>query len=160
MAYLYDHYSGALYGVVIRIVCNEGMASEILQDGFLQVWNKIEQYDASKGRLFTWMFNIFRNLAIDKTRSREMSNTQKTDGIEDFVYDINKKNFEELNIEGIGLEEVLSDLNTDQQFVVRKIYFEGYTHSEVAKEFDIPLGTVKTRLRQSLIMLRKLLKVS
>ena len=68
LEYLYDHYSSALLGVVVRIIKKEELAEEILQDVFLKIWDRIDSYDASKGKLFTWMLNIARNQAIDKTR--------------------------------------------------------------------------------------------
>ncbi len=160
LAYLYDHYSGALFGTIVRILRSEELAAEVLQDGFLKVWENIGKYDAGKGRLFTWMLNIFRNLAIDKTRSREMRSSEKTDPLDQFVYDLKKNEVDELQTDTIGLEDVVKQLNRDQQFVVQKIYFEGFTHSEVAKEYDIPLGTVKTRLRQALLLLRQKLKAT
>src|SRR4051812_8907071 len=76
--YLYDHYSSALYGVISRVLRNEDVAEEVLQDAFLRIWDRIENYDPAKGRLFTWMLNIARNLAIDKTRSKEISKDRKT----------------------------------------------------------------------------------
>ena len=135
------------------------MAEEVLQDAFLRIWEKIESYDASKGRLFTWMLNITRNLAIDKTRSKEISKERKTDDIDDLVNKIDRKEQTELSIETIGLKEVLGQLSDDQKFVVDYLYLKGYTQSELAEEFGIPLGTVKTRLRLAMIELRTILKV-
>lgn len=135
------------------------MAEEVLQDAFLRIWNRIENYDAAKGRLFTWMLNIARNLAIDKTRSKEISKDRKTDDIDDLVNKIDRKEQAEQNIETIGLKEVLQRLPGEQQFVVEYLYLKGYTQSELADEFNIPLGTVKTRLRIAMIELRKILEV-
>lgn len=153
-AYLYDHYSGALYGVISRIINKEEVAEEVLQDVFLKIWAKIEAYDASKGRLFTWMLNIARNQAIDKTRSKEISKDGKTGDIDNLVNRIDRKEFTELAVESIGVPELVSRLPADQRFVVEQLYFKGYTQSEVAEEFEIPLGTVKTRLRLALKQLR------
>lgn len=158
--YLYDHYSAALYGVISRIISNEDVAEEILQDAFLRIWDRIDNYDAAKGRLFTWMLNIARNLAIDKTRSKEISKDRKTDDIDDLVNKIDRKEQAEQNVETIGLKEVLGRLPEDQKFVVEYLYLKGYTQSELADEFKIPLGTVKTRLRLAMIELRSLLNVS
>jgi RNA polymerase sigma factor (sigma-70 family) len=158
--YLYDHYSGALYGVISRILSNEDIAEEVLQDVFLRIWDRIDNYDASKGRLFTWMLNIARNLAIDKTRSKEISKDRKTDDIGDLVNRIDRKEQSEQNVETIGLKEVLGRLSDEQKFVVEHLYLKGYTQSELAEEFNIPLGTVKTRLRLAMIELRTLLKVN
>jgi RNA polymerase sigma-70 factor (ECF subfamily) len=157
--YLYDHYSSALYGVIHRVISKEDVAEEVLQDVFLRVWDKIGNYDPAKGRLFTWMLNIARNLAIDKTRSKEISKERKTDDIDDLVNKIDRTEQAELNVDIIGVKEVLGRLSNDQKFVVEYLYLKGYTQSELAEEFGIPLGTVKTRLRLAMIELRTLLKV-
>jgi RNA polymerase sigma factor (sigma-70 family) len=158
--YLYDHYSSAMYGIIFRIVKNEDVAEEVMQDVFLKIWDKIDAYDSSKGRLFTWMLNIARNQAIDKTRSKEISKGRKTDDIDNLVGRIDRAEHSEQNVEAIGLKEVLVKLNNDQRFVIEKLYLEGYTQSEVAEEFNIPLGTVKTRTRMAMIELRTILKVN
>jgi RNA polymerase sigma-70 factor (ECF subfamily) len=148
-----------LYGVVIRIVSNEGIAEEVLQDVFLKFWNKIDSYDASKGKLFTWMLNITRNQAIDRTRSKEISHDRKTSDIDNSVSKVDRQTFDEQSVDAIGLKEVLKELPAEQQFVVEYLYFKGYSQSEVAEEFNIPLGTVKTRLRLAMQHLRTSLKV-
>lgn len=155
MAYLYDQYGAALNGVVLRIVEDEEVTQEVVQDIFLKIWEKIDRYDAKKGRLFTWMLNLSRNAAIDKIRSKEIKKVAKTDTVEDNVYTIEQRNNVEMSIDGIGVRDVLAGLVEDQRFVIKKIYFEGYTHMEIADEFDIPLGTVKSRLRSALKHLKK-----
>lgn len=157
--YLYDHYSGALYGVIFRILKKEEISEEVLQDVFLKIWNKIDAYDSSKGKLFTWMLNIARNHAIDKTRSKEMNKGKKTDDIDYLVNKIDTRENAELQIDAIGLREVLMELSVDQRFIVDQLYLKGYTQSEVAEEFNIPLGTVKTRLRSAMIELRSILRI-
>jgi RNA polymerase sigma factor (sigma-70 family) len=157
--YLYDHYSGALYGVVFRILRKEETSEEVLQDVFLKIWDKIESYDATKGKLFTWMINIARNQAIDKTRSKETSKGRKTDDIDYLVNKIDIQEHSQLQVDAIGLKEVLLKLSEDQQFIVNQLYLKGYTQSEVAEKFNIPLGTVKTRLRLAMIELRSILDI-
>lgn len=157
LEYLYDHYAGALLGVIGRIIKKEEMAEEILQDVFLKVWEKINSYDASKGRLFTWMVRIARNLAIDKTRSKEFSRDKKTGDIDNFVYQIDNNEYVEQHVEAIGMKEVLFKLPEEQRFIIVQHYLKGYTQSEIAEEFDIPLGTVKTRTRMAMSELRNLL---
>ena len=152
--YLYDHYSAALYGVILRVVKNDEIAEEVLQDVFMKIWNRFGSYDPEKGRLFTWMVNIARHQAIDKTRSKELSQDQKTGGLENVVSRIENSEFVEQRVEGIGVREILKSLPDEQQFVVEYLYFKGYTQSELADEFDIPLGTVKTRLRLAMQHLR------
>jgi RNA polymerase sigma factor (sigma-70 family) len=147
-----------LYGVVSRIIKKEAVAEEVLQDAFLKIWDKIDTYDSSKGRLFTWMLNLTRNLAIDKTRSKEISRESKTSGIENLVSTIDNNEFTMQDVDSIGVKEILSALTDDQRFVVDHLYFKGYSQSELAEEFNIPLGTVKTRLRLAMNQLRSIVK--
>ncbi|HEY9045339.1 MAG TPA: sigma-70 family RNA polymerase sigma factor [Ohtaekwangia sp.] len=160
LAYLYDHYAGALYGVIFRILKKEAIAEEVLQDVFLKIWDRFDQYDPSKGKLFTWLLNIARNQAIDKTRSREISQERKTSDIENVVSRIENEDYIEQRIEGIGVKDILKDLPEEQRFVVEYLYLKGYTQSELAEEFNIPLGTVKTRLRLAMQQLRTTLNVT
>ncbi len=156
--YLYTHYSGAIYGMILRIVTDEDIAQEVLQDAFMKFWDKIELYDSSKGRLFTWMANISRNLSIDKLRSKEIVKAGKTDDIDNYVSDISGRGTSQQNVDGIGVKELIESLREEEKFVMVMVYFKGYTQSEVSKEFDIPLGTIKTRLRMGLQHMRKLLQ--
>ena len=158
--YLYDHYSSALFGVVYRVIQKEDIAEEVLQDVFLKIWDKIDQYDPSKGKLFTWMLNIARNHAIDKTRSKEISKEQKTRAIENVVSRIETREPVEQRVEDIGVKDIIKSLPDEQQFVVDYLYFKGYSQSELADEFNIPLGTVKTRLRLAMQSLRETLNVT
>ena len=158
-SYLYDNYSAAIYGSISRIINDEDVAQEVLQDAFMKFWDKIDQYDAKKGRFFTWMVNISRNLAIDKLRSKEMKKAGKTDTIETYVSGIERSKLNHLNVDGIGLKETLATLREEERFILEMAYFKGYTQSEISDEFDIPLGTVKTRLRMGLKNLRKVLQV-
>lgn len=156
--YLYDRYSGSLYGAILAIVRKEEIGEEILQDTFLKIWDKIDFFDASKGRLFTWMVNIARNLSRDKLRSKEMHDEKKTMRIEFYVGEsVNHGSVEE-RIDGIGIREVLKRLPKEQEFVVEHLYLKGYTQAELAEEFQIPLGTVKTRLSLGLKKLQVLIK--
>jgi RNA polymerase sigma factor (sigma-70 family) len=157
---LYERYAGAIYGIICRVVKNKDIAEEVLQDVFLKYWNRIEGYDAAKGKLFTWMLNIARNQAIDRTRSKEVSKEKKTKGIEDYVNTGNQEAFQEPSVDGIGIRDLLKNLSQDQQFVVEYLYFKGYSQSELAEEFQIPLGTVKTRLRLAMQQLRLMMKGS
>jgi RNA polymerase sigma factor (sigma-70 family) len=158
--YLYDNYSAALYGVVFRVVKSEDIAEEVLQDVFLKIWDKIESYDAGKGRLFTWMLNIARNQAIDKTRSKEISKEQKTKPIDNLVNRIDSQEYIEQKVDGIGVKDLLKTLPEEQRFIVEYLYFKGYSQSELAEEYNIPLGTVKTRLRMAMKQLRTTLTVA
>jgi RNA polymerase sigma-70 factor (ECF subfamily) len=152
---LYDQYNEALFGTAYSIVKDEYIAQEILQDSFLKIWNHIRSYDAEKGRLFTWMLNIVRHTAIDKLRSKEIIQKGKTKSIDPFVHI--KDSFEQ-KTDSIGLDNVINQLDNDHRSIINLIYFQGYTHSEASDYLDVPLGTIKTRVRNALIKMRKYLK--
>lgn len=125
----------------------------------MKIWDKFPSYDESKGKLFTWMVNVARNQAIDKTRSRELKKEQKTRGFENIVGNIDRTDYTEQRIEGIGIRDLLKTLPEEQRFVVDHLYLKGYSQSELAEEFNIPLGTVKTRLRLAMQHLRTTLGI-
>ncbi|SFH14290.1 RNA polymerase sigma-70 factor, ECF subfamily [Algoriphagus hitonicola] len=153
--YLYDKYSTALFGVISRIILDRDIAEEVFHDAFIKITRKIDFYDESKGRLYTWMANICRNSAIDKLRSKEFSQSNKTNPIEDFVYGFESESGTLQQVDAIGVKELLNQLNEDQKFIIEYIYFKGYTHSEISEEFEIPLGTVKSRVRAAIQVLKK-----
>src|SRR5690349_23233004 len=101
---LYDAYGGALFGVVLRIVRSQELAEQVLQDTFLKVWRNSSTYDASKGRLFTWLLNIARNTAIDVTRSSHYQQSWKTDSLDNVVH---KPGGESINPDHLGLKEAV-----------------------------------------------------
>lgn len=152
---LYNMYSSSLYGVIFRIVQHEEIAEDLLQDAFLKIWNSFSSYDSSKGRLFTWMVNIARNIAIDKTRSKDFRNSSKTEDIDNIVLSLEDNYKSEMNPETLGLKDLVEKLKPDHRLILDLVYFKGYTHIEVAEKLEIPLGTVKTRLRNAIINLRK-----
>lgn len=154
--YLYDNYSAALYGVIHRIVTNDETANDVLQEAFVKIWNGIKSYDSQKGKLFTWMLNISRNMAIDKTRSKDFNNSQKNQSTENVVSQIGRLKSDDLKPEHIGLAELVDKLDPNEKFLIDLMYFKGYTQSEIAEEYNIPLGTVKTRLRSATMNLRKI----
>lgn len=160
ISYLYDNYAGALYGTAFRIVQNQAFAEEVVQDSFMNIWNKIGSYDPKKGRLFTWMLNIVRNKAIDKVRSAEVRRENKSDSMDSVVSILAKGGSYETQTDTIGLQDLVNALNEDQRFVLEMVYYKGYTHAELAKEYDIPLGTVKTRVRSAISVLRERMNIN
>lgn len=150
---LYDAYGGALYGVVLRIVQSPELAQQVLQDTFVKVWRNAVNYDATKGRLFTWLINIARNTAIDATRTAHFQQSRKTDSADALVY---VPGGESLNPDHIGVREIVGRLDEKYRLLIDLMYFQGYTQEEAAEETGIPLGTVKTRLRYAINELRRL----
>ncbi|RYF94174.1 MAG: sigma-70 family RNA polymerase sigma factor [Chitinophagaceae bacterium] len=156
--YLYDNYSGALYNIIMQIIGDVDLSNDVLQEVFVNIWRKIESYDSIKGRLFTWMLNITRNASIDVLRSKSFQNSQKNQSISDNnEFDSGGRSLQ-LNVDNIGVRKVLEKLKPEQRVLIELAYFKGYTHEEIAEIESIPLGTVKTRIRNALIQLREHLK--
>jgi RNA polymerase sigma-70 factor, ECF subfamily len=157
-SYLYDNYSPALNGTITKIIDDQHLSEDILQEAFVKIWNNIDHYDASKGRLFTWMINLTRNLTIDKLRSKDYKNQQKIYSNENVVSGFNDNSFSKSMFDTIGLRKTVSNLKADQKLIIDLAYFNGFTQEEISKEMNIPLGTVKSRMRAAIIELRKLLR--
>lgn len=148
-------YSSSLYGIIYRVVQHQELAEDILQETFVKIWHSFTSFDPEKGRLFTWMVNIARNLSIDKIRSKDFRNNSKNQDIENTVNSIDEQKNTAINPELLGVKDLVDRLKPDQKTILDLIYFRGYTHVEAADELGIPLGTVKTRLRMGIITLRK-----
>ncbi|GAA4442096.1 ECF RNA polymerase sigma factor SigK [Ravibacter arvi] len=155
--YLYGHYSGALYGVILAIVRDREHASDLLQDAFVKIWRQIHTYDSSKGRLFTWMLNITRNGAIDFLRSKEFRTNIQNQELTEFVS--NSVADDPTREDYIGLRALTGTLKEEFRILIEYAYFQGYTQEETAAKLNMPVGTVKTRLRAALQQLRMLMKL-
>jgi len=152
---LYDDYAAALYGVVFRIVLSEELAQDVLQESFVKIWKNGQQYNRSKGTLFTWILNIARNTAIDSTRSKHYRGNGKIQNLENIVGK-QEKEFDEIKINHIGLLQHVDNLEEKYRSVIRLIYLKGHTQQEVTEILNIPLGTVKSRIKIGLRELRKI----
>lgn len=148
-------YGGALLGVITRVVQHTEIAEDILQETFIKIWNSADKYDSSKGRLFTWMVNIARNLSIDKLRSKDFKNNGKNQDIENNVDFVDSQKKHSLNIELLGLRDLVTGLKPELSSVLDMVYYGGLTHVEAAEALNLPLGTVKTRIRMAIVELRK-----
>jgi RNA polymerase sigma-70 factor (ECF subfamily) len=152
-SYLYDNYSGALYGIVLKILNrDEETAQDILQEAFVKIWKNLERFDAGKGTLFTWMLNITRNTAIDKLRSIKNISIQS---IDNNVHIVDRHHQHEMGEDKIGLKDVVNKLKPEHKTMIDLAYYGGYTQEEISEKLKMPLGTVKTRARAALIELRK-----
>jgi len=152
---LYDMYSSSLYGVICRIVIDTATAEDVLQETFVKIWHSFSGYSTEKGRLFTWMVNIARNLAIDKIRSKDFKNQNKNQELENNVTFIDEQRNTVYKPELLGIKDLVQTLKPEQKSILELVYFKGYTHVEAADELGIPLGTIKTRLRTAIQELRK-----
>ena len=152
---LYDMYSSSLYGVISRIITDTAVAEDVLQETFVKIWHSFASYSTEKGRLFTWMVNIARNLAIDKLRSKDFKNQNKNQELEINVTFIDEQRNTVYKPELLGIKDLVQTLKPEQKLILDLVYFKGYTHVEAADELGIPLGTIKTRLRMAIQELRK-----
>ena len=151
---LYDKYSGALYGAILRVVHSKEIAEEVLQDTFTKAWRNIDSYDTGKGRLYTWLINIARNAAIDATRAKNF-NRQNQD-LDNVVNTIDTQQSTSINPDTLDIQRLTEKLAPEYKVLVDLIYFQGFTQAEAAEHLSMPLGTVKTRLRAAMLMLKQL----
>ncbi len=155
---LYQKYAGALLHHITRIIPDPEAAEEILQDVFVKIWKKIGQYDENRSRLFTWMSQIARNTAIDTARLVSFQRNKETESIDTLVnVDAQLKAKAFNKIPDVGLQNVLSQIDPEHQELIEYLYFRQYTQKETAEALGIPLGTVKTRLRKAISVLREIL---
>jgi RNA polymerase sigma-70 factor, ECF subfamily len=151
MSELYDRYGKVVYAVSLRVLQDAAAAEDVLQDVFLQLWRNPDAFDASRGSLAAWLAVIARHRSIDRLRKRR----PEVD-IEDCVIaggpDLRDETERALVIEKVRV--VLAEMNPDQSKVLELAFFQGLTHTEIAEKTGEPLGTVKTRIRSGLQLLR------
>jgi RNA polymerase sigma-70 factor (ECF subfamily) len=150
---LYEHYGDTLYGVAFKVVRDQELAQDILQESFVKIWKKSDSYDPSKAKLFTWLFRITRNTAIDKLRS---VNTKSEREIQMDVSDVYNLGVDSTRPELMDVRENLDKIEPKYQIVLEALFFQGMTQQEASEELDIPLGTIKSRLKIGLRELKKI----
>ncbi len=155
-SYLYDNYSVSLNGVIFMLVNDVTLAEDILQEAFLKIWNNIDLYDETKGKLYTWMRRIAHNLALDTMKSSQYKNQNRIVTNESVLTNIAVNNNVINKFESNDFKRKLEFLDEKQQILINMSYYQGYTQKEIAKELEIPEGTVKTRIRSAIIELRKI----
>ena len=152
MAELYDRYSSIVYAVAMRVLGDTAAAEDVLQEVFMQLWRNPTAFDASRGSLAPWLAVIARNRAVDVLRKR-----RPQDDIEDVTLSIEPDLAAEADRSRVAakVRTVLSQMPVPQRSALEMAYFEGYSHSEIAEKTGEPLGTIKTRIRTGLTLLRK-----
>ncbi|WP_027077726.1 RNA polymerase sigma factor [Maribacter antarcticus] len=150
---LYDNYGDTLLGVAKKVVRSDDLAQDVLQESFVKIWKKSDTYDPSKAKLFTWLFRITRNTAIDKLRS---VNAKTDKEIQIDVSDVYNIGVESTKPELMDMQEHLNKIEDKYQIVLDALFFQGMTQQEASEELDIPLGTIKSRLKIGLRELRKI----
>jgi RNA polymerase sigma-70 factor (ECF subfamily) len=152
MAQLYDRYSAVVYSVALRVLGETGAAEDVLQEIFMQLWRTPGAFDASRGNLAPWLAVITRNRAVDTLRKRRPQ-TEITETVVSVEPDLASQTDRGRVTEKV--RSVLKDMPAPQRQALEMAYFEGYSHSEISEKTGEPLGTIKTRIRTGLMLLRK-----
>ncbi|RNL69229.1 RNA polymerase sigma factor [Sinomicrobium pectinilyticum] len=153
MTMLYDYYGDALYGIAYKITRDEELAKDVLQEGLMKIWKKAHTYNAQKARLFTWMYRIIRNTAIDKVRNANIKEEQEIQLDISNVYNIG---IDAIKPEYMDIQKHIASLDEKYQIILEALFFKGMTQQEASEILDVPLGTVKSRLKIGLRELRKI----
>jgi len=153
---LYNMYSKSMQGVIFNIVRDNDIAEEVMQDVFIKAWHKSDTYSSSKGRFFTWILNISRNAAIDKTRSKNFKKSKQNLNSDFFVDIIESSDNLDNKTDAIGISKFIDKLAEKCKKVINLLYFKGYTQTEASEALDMPIGTIKTRNRNCIKELRSM----
>ena len=166
VAELYDRHCRVLYGIALRILRSASDAEDVLQDVFVRVWTRADSYDERLGAPGAWLTRIARNRAIDKLRSRVARGDTRQPSVEDVnaaerttASDRPSPEAEaEQSRTRSDIHGALAELPVEQRALIEAAFFDGYTHSELAERFGLPLGTVKTRIRSGMLAMRQRLE--
>ena len=160
---LYDLYSRYTYSLILKIVKSREEAEDLMQALFIKIWHKASSFDRTKGSVYSWITAMARNSAIDRIRSKHYKNIRNNlDELDKFMYESSNEELSGLDYSIIKersdiVSKALKKIPEEQSQIIELAYFQGFTQTEMAEELKIPLGTVKTRMRQALIKMEKIL---
>ncbi|KQQ94121.1 MULTISPECIES: sigma-70 family RNA polymerase sigma factor [Microbacteriaceae] len=159
---LYDGVSARLFGLVRRLVVDPAQSEEVTQEVFLEIWQSAARFQPERGSALSWMFTLAHRRAVDRIRSAQASRDRDTRiGIRDLPIDTDVvSEAAELRVENERVQRALTELTDVQRQAVSLAYYSGFSHSEIADELSVPIGTVKTRIRDGMIRLRDALGVT
>jgi RNA polymerase sigma-70 factor (ECF subfamily) len=150
---LYDRHSRLLFGLIVRILKDRGEAEEVLQDVFVQAWARAETFNIQLGSPAGWLIAIARNRAIDRLRANAVR-VRAVEGVSIRPPVETPEARASLSEQQRDIQRALDMLPSEQRELIEQAYFKGSTQSELAAQFNLPLGTVKTRIRTGLLALR------
>jgi RNA polymerase sigma-70 factor (ECF subfamily) len=157
LAQIYDRYGGALYALALRVTGDRGAAEEISVDTFWQLWQQADRFDGTQGSLQNWLFTIARSRAIDRVRARMARKRTTAEDPTDVTEAIRPEEAAELVERRRLVRDAMAGLSAEQRTALALAYYDGLSHSQIAERLQEPLGTVKTRIRQAMISLRRVL---
>ena len=152
---LYDRYAKLLFSFILSVVKKQEEAEDVLQELFVQIWEKASSFDVNRGNVYTWLFTLARNRAIDRLRSKQHRAEGRSDP--DFQIELIPNPLDPSPFDAVVMREqaetvrtALQNIPQDQREVIQIAYFGGLSQSEIAASLNVPLGTVKTRMRQGM----------
>ena len=160
-AALYDATAARLFGLVLRVVRDHAMSEEVTQEVYLDVWRQSARFDPGRGSAMSWLMTIAHRTAVDRVRASEASRRRDDAHAatsQEVEFDTTAESAQ-ASLEAQRVRRALTTLTDAQRHAVELAYIGGYTHTEVARLLDLPLGTAKTRIRDGLIRLRDTLGV-
>ncbi len=162
LAAIYDRYSPQLYGLSLKILKNQTLAQDVIQDVFVNIWKRIDSFDPTRGTPIAWMTILCRNRCIDALRARQ-GRVKKAGYLEEYPRESAALTSEDNPLANTDhaqkreqINQALGQLPAEQRELIELAYFQGLTQSEIAEYRDIPLGTVKTRMRLGMMKLREI----
>jgi RNA polymerase sigma-70 factor (ECF subfamily) len=161
LARLYDSTNRIVYGLALRILGEPSSSEEVTMEVYLQVWRTAESYDPQRGTVSSWLVTLVRSRAIDCLRRRKARRAGLEDHVDDVVHLSDSRPSPERAVVDAGrarmLAKAMANLSPDQREAIELAFFPGLSHTEVAAQMGLALGTVKTRIRLGMLRLRKLL---
>jgi RNA polymerase sigma-70 factor (ECF subfamily) len=159
---LYDRLSGVLFSTAYRVLNNQVAAEDVLQDVFVQIWEKAPLYNPALGKPLTWAITLTRNKAIDRLRSTQRRNLlQENAQSESEIFEQfdDRSSFEAVASAETGnlVRKAVARLSKDQRQVIELAFFSSMTQTEIAERLKLPLGTIKARIRRGMLKLRNLI---
>jgi len=158
LAALYDAMASLAYGLALRVVGDGDVAEDVVQDAFLRIWHRADRYEPARGAARPWILRVVRNVAIDRIRTRDARSRAETRSQTDAALAPVPEQPDETatrSERSRRLRAALAELPAEQRRALEIAYFEGLSHSEIAERERMPLGTVKTRIRDGVMKLRE-----
>lgn len=155
MREIHERFGKAMQGAIFQIVKDEAITEDIWQDCLVKIWKKGKQYNPAKGRLFTWLLNVCRNTALDQVRTKRFQISQQTRKEGAGTETVDQQLSTETKTDHIGLQSIINQLDPKHKQLIDLVYFGGRTQQEASDELNLPLGTVKTRLRKAIGQLKQ-----